>query len=315
MTAAGFPLRGVRLHPRRNGAGPLRGPVGGQDGLLIVGHGSACSVSAEEMDHIAALVSRERPDLVVGLGYLELCEPPAGRILDALVESGCRRITVMPLQLFAAGHAKNDVPAIVLEGRARHPGVELGFAGPLGVSRALVAMAGERLGAAGADGLPLLVIARGTSDPDANSEAYRAARLTAEWSGAPSVHTAFTGVTWPRVPHVLSDMERLGIDRAAVLFWFLCHGKLIERAREEIAGHRATTGADLVDAGYFGPDPALAGLVLERRDESLSGVANQNCDTCGYRAPFPGLDDRVGQPLGVGHSHLAVEHRGHHHHH
>jgi sirohydrochlorin cobaltochelatase len=66
---------------------------------------------------------------------------------------------------------------------------------------------------------------------------------------------------------------------------------------------------DILDAGHLGPDPALVSLVVDRYRESLGGVVVVNCDTCAYRAPWPGREARVGQAIGVGHSDLAVEHR------
>jgi sirohydrochlorin cobaltochelatase len=116
-------------------------------------------------------------------------------------------------------------------------------------------------------------------------------------------------------------MRRLGHERFGLFFWFLCTGKLIERAREQVAA----SGLDVVDAGYFGPNPAVVPIIEQRRTEALEGIPRVNCDTCSYRAPWPGMEDRVAQRVGVGHSHLAVEHRqghdhdhqhdhGHHHH-
>jgi hypothetical protein len=55
-------------------------------------------------------------------------------------------------------------------------------------------------------------------------------------------------------------------------------------------------------------------LVWERAVEAVAGEVRMSCDVCSYRAPFPGRESRAGQALGVGHSHLAVEHRGHVHH-
>ena len=67
--------------------------------------------------------------------------------------------------------------------------------------------------AAGGAGLPLLMVARGTSDPDANAEAYKAARLVAEWTGAPFVHVGFSGVTGPSVRQAADVFGRLGLRR------------------------------------------------------------------------------------------------------
>lgn len=282
------------------------------NGLLLVAHGSRNAAGVAEAHQLGAEVSMACPDLRVATGFLELADPPAGLVLDDLVARGCARITVQPLMLLAAGHGKNDVPAIALEGRARHPGVEFAFGSPLGVVPELLAVAQMRLKEAAAEGWPLLVIARGTSDPDANAEAARAARLLAEWCGAPDLELGFTGVTWPSVPDALDRMARLGHTRAAVFFWFLATGKLVERAREQIAHFVDATGIQVRDAGYFGADPALVPVIRQRHDEAIAGVHRTNCDTCSYRAEWPGLGERVAQPRGVGHSHLAAEHRLNH---
>lgn len=270
------------------------------------------------MHAIGELAATSLPGLAVEVGYLEMSDPPAGQALDKLAARGCRRIVVLPLMLLAAGHGKSDVPAVVLEGRQRHPGIEIVFGSPLGVARELIVALGDAIGDAGARDLPLLVVARGTSDPDANAEAHRAARLLAEWSGAPFVHTAFTGVTWPRVPDGLDVMRdaitRMGHHAFGLAFWFLCDGRLVQRSRTEVAAFSERTGVTVLDAGYLGPNPHVLSVIIERyRQATSGGQPVYTCDTCAYRAPFPGLEDRVGQARGVGHSHLALEHRHHSH--
>jgi sirohydrochlorin cobaltochelatase len=287
------------------------------DGLLLVAHGSKSAAGTAEAMATGEQVAAAHPELAVELGFLELADPPAGPMLDRLVERGCTRIVVQPLILLAAGHGKSDVPAVALEGRDRHPHVEIVFGSPLGVVPELLAIGASNIEQAGAKGLPLLVVARGTSDPDANAEAMRAARLLAEWTQTDFVDVGFTGMTWPTVPEALERMRRLGHERFGLFFWFLCTGKLIERARDQVAA----SALDVVDAGYFGANPALVPIIDQRRREALAGIPRVNCDTCSYRAPWPGMEDRVAQGVGVGHSHLAVEHRsgghdhGHHHSH
>jgi sirohydrochlorin ferrochelatase len=281
------------------------------EGLLLVGHGSRSDEGAAEMLAIARLVGAALPDVAVDVGFLEITDPPAGPVLDRLAAAGCGRVVVLPVVLLGAGHAKSDVPALVLEGRRRHPDLHVHFGSPLGISRDLVGLLGGALTAAGGQGLPLLLVARGTSDPDANGDAHKVTRLLGEWVGAPFMHTAFTGVTAPLVPAGLEVFARLGYRRMAVAFWFLCTGVLVERARAEIAAFSAATGVEVVDAGHLGPDPKVVPAILERYEEAVRGIPAVNCDLCAYRAPWPGREGRLGQPIGVGHSHLAADHRGH----
>ncbi|HEX4244662.1 MAG TPA: CbiX/SirB N-terminal domain-containing protein, partial [Acidimicrobiales bacterium] len=159
----------------------------GHEGLLLVGHGSQSAASGMEMRAIAGLVADQLPGVLVDVGFLEMTEPSASVALDRLVGQGCRRIVVLPLVLLGAGHAKNDVAAVVLEGRERHPRCDLVFGSPLGVAKDLVEIMGAAVTSVAGRGLPLLLVARGTSDPDANGDAAKAARLVGEWSDAPFV--------------------------------------------------------------------------------------------------------------------------------
>lgn len=302
-----------RLAPVR----PDRGPSQGSDGMLIVGHGSYCKISAAQMHEIGDHVAAAFPDLVVEVGFLEMTHPPANQVLDAMVERGCTRIVVMPFMLLAATHSKSDVPAIIVEGRQRHPQVELIFGSSLGVVPELIEIAADNVTQQGGAGLPLMVIARGTSDPDANGDALKASRLLGEWLDAGVVSTGFTGMTWPLTPEALEQLGHVVRARAtdgeapkiALFFWFICNGKLIERARQQIAEFTEATGIDVIDAGYFGPDPRLVAIIARRYAEALEGSPVVNCDTCAYRAPFPGQEEKVGKPIGEGHSHFAADHR------
>jgi sirohydrochlorin cobaltochelatase len=280
--------------------------------LLLVAHGSVCARSRLEVETLAHLIGESLPEVAVDAGYLEMSQPAAGLVADRLVEQGCRRVAVLPMMLLGAGHAKSDVPAVVQEARFRHPDLMFPFGAPLGVSRLPIELLGKAVVASGGAGLPLLVVARGTSDPDANAEACKAARLLAEWTGAPFAYAGFSGVTGPSVAEAAGVFARLGFDRLAVAWWYLCYGKLIERGRADLARFAAESGMGIIDAGHLGPDPALVPLVVGRYHEALAGRVAVNCDTCAYRAPWPGREERVGQAIGVGHSHLAREHRHSH---
>ncbi|HZT65501.1 MAG TPA: sirohydrochlorin chelatase [Acidimicrobiales bacterium] len=292
-------------------------PVAAPDAVVLVAHGSRSPAGREEMEALAASVARARPGVEVRLGYLELCDPPAAAVIDDVLSAGASCVAVTPLMLHAAGHSKSDVPAVVAAARAHHPGARLVYARPLGADHTLLTLARARLAEAGGCGLPLAVLARGSSDPDANAEAYRVSRLLADMCATSVVATGFSGVTWPSVPEALEQLRRLGAEQVAAFAWFIATGLLVDRMQEDFGRFSDRTGVPVVFAGHLGVGPGVVSLVLERVDEAMAGQAVPNCDACAYRRPFPGLEERVGLPIGVGHSHLASDHlhQAHRHHH
>ncbi len=278
------------------------------EAVLLVAHGSRSAAGQAEMAALARSVAGQIPAAMVRFGYLELSEPPASAALDEILASGARDVVVIPLMLHAAGHAKSDVPAVVLGARGRHPDARITYGRPFGVDHSLLALGHSRLEQAGALGLPLAVVSRGTSDPDANAEATRVCRLLAEMSRTRLAVAGFSGVTWPDVPGALDQLRRLGAERIATFAWFLATGVLLDRMREDYRSFEDATGIEVVDAGYLGTGTALADLVLQRIAEAAEGRTVPNCDACAYRRPFPGLEERVGLAVGSGHSHLAAHH-------
>ena len=82
--------------------------------------------------------------------------------------------------------------------------------------------------------------------------------------------------------------------------WSLLAGLLeqsVADAADEVARE---TGLEVIDGGRFGPDAAVADIVLDRYREALTGDVRANCDLCCYRVPLPGLEQRVGAPSGGG---------------
>ncbi|GHJ15445.1 uroporphyrinogen-III C-methyltransferase [Micromonospora sp. AKA38] len=288
-------------------------------GLVIVGHGTR---SAAGVDQFAALVERVRRRGVVGDvegGFIELSRPPLTDAVTALVERGHRALVALPLVLTAAGHGKGDIPAAMAREQQRHPGLTYRYGRPLGPHPLLHAAIEERIDAAlaGADraGTWIALIGRGSTDPDANAEVAKVARLLWEGRGYAGVEPGFISLAEPSVPAVLERLRRLGARRIVVAPYFLFAGvlpdRIVARSAEFAAAH---PDLDVRVAEVIGDCDALADLVLERHAEALAGDIRMNCDTCAYRVLMPGFADKVGRPQRP-HDHPDDPVDGHHHHH
>lgn len=274
--------------------------------LLIVGHGTRSPEGQEECAALLETVRARRPGRRVELGYLELCDPPIADVVAGLVADGVDDITVVPLVLLGAGHAKGDVPAAIARERRRHPGVRFGYGQPLGVHPDLVELVDTRLRGAVDEAhrheTAVVLVGRGTTDPDANADLAKIARLLWEGRPWPLVEPAFISLASPSVPDALKRSRRLGARRVVVVPYFLFTGILEQRIRDQAATWAAgVPDVEVTSAGYLGPDVTVADLVLARTDEARAGEATGNCDTCLYRVALPGFEDKVGAPQTLHH--------------
>ncbi len=100
--------------------------------LVLFAHGARDAGWAEPFRAIRDAVSARRPDLTVELAFLELMQPPLGDCVARLAHDGHKRITVAPLFLAQGGHLKQDLPKLLKELVASHPGVEIQVLAPIG---------------------------------------------------------------------------------------------------------------------------------------------------------------------------------------
>jgi cobalt transport protein ATP-binding subunit len=287
--------------------------------LFLLGHGTREPAGVAEFGQLAALVARAHhdhhrrtardgsPPAPMAHGFIELTEPHVDDALDDLVATGADDIVVVPYVLFGAGHLKDDGPAALDRARRRHPGTRFTLARDLGVHPGVLAAADARATAAlrqlhpaGWDpaATAVVVVGRGSTDPDAVADTVKFSRLLQDGRGLGEVHTAFAAMAEPGVNGALDRAARLGATSIAVVPLLLFDGVLVRRiAAEAEAWVASHPGIDVAVGGHLGADRALAGVVLDRFTEAAGGAARMNCDVCAYRVRLPGFEDKVAQPL------------------
>ncbi|MEO9863143.1 MAG: sirohydrochlorin chelatase [Yoonia sp.] len=264
-------------------------------GVMICGHGSRSQSAVDEFATLADKLPALLPDdWMTDYGYLEFANPVIRDGLDKLREAGCDRVLAVPGMLFAAMHAKNDIPTVLNTYAAKH-GMTVSYGRELGVDPKMIAAAAGRIreavDQANADlgDLPLeetclVVIGRGASDPDANGNVAKIARMVAEGMGFGWHEVGFSGVTFPLVEPCLQHVTRLGYKRVIVFPYFLFSGILIDRIygfTDQVAAEYPDI--DFVKAGYLGDHPQVLATFAERIIEQVGDNPPPNCGTCQYR--------------------------------
>jgi sirohydrochlorin cobaltochelatase len=279
--------------------------------IVLVGHGSRDPEATTEFCRVVAGLAALDPERVVECGYLEFSQPVIADAIARCVERGARDIIVLPAMLMAGGHVKNDIPSEIHDAEARFPDVTFRYGRHLHLHPNLLELMRRRIEEAEAtspnkiaraDSL-LLVVGRGSSDPDANGDVGKLARLLGEgmqfgWSMA-----CYSGVTTPLVPEALERCGRMGYRRIVLAPFLLFTGVLEKRIRRQTAEFAAAhPETEFLVSSYLNADPLLVGAFADRAEEAVAGTADMNCQLCKYRVPLPGFEDAVDEPQ-VGHHH------------
>jgi len=287
--------------------------------LLIVGHGTRDERGRQAfIDLVERYQTLDRSRSVVPC-FLELCEPSIQQGIDRCVEQGHTEISVLPLLLFAARHNKFDITNELDQAKQRHPQLAFHYGRHLGIAPGLLELWRQRLAALddpehNPNGIPraetvLLFVGRGSSDPDANGEACKLARMLWEGSGYKAVETCFIGITYPRLEQGFERARLLQPQRIVVLPHFLFAGVLMEKIFTAATREQNQFPHIAVNClPEMGVQPQLLQLLRERELETQQGQVQMNCETCKFRLAAAGEGNHH-------HHHDNGHHHGDSHHH
>jgi precorrin-8X/cobalt-precorrin-8 methylmutase len=283
-------------------------------GIVIAGHGSRDPDAVREFEALVKLVQQRAPEHVIHHGYLEFSSPTISEAIEQNIAAGMTQIAVVPGVLLAARHAKNDMPSELLAMASKYPKIDFHFGAPLNLHPQLLQLAQERIIEAEStsqqtirrDDTCLVLVGRGTTDPDANGEVSKLARMLEEGMGFGGVYVCYSGTAKPLVSDGLRAAAMLGFARIIVLPFFLFDGVLVKRIYAAADALRERELAlEVLSAGYFGAHPYVADVMIERAREAIEGRAAMNCTLCKYRVQIVGFEAQVGEPQQAHHMQVS----------
>lgn len=281
--------------------------------VLFVGHGSRDPHGNDEVRAFVQSVVETLNQPIAETCFLEFERPNIADGMEICIKKGATRVVVIPIILFAAGHAKIHIPAAIDEAKLKYPLVQFIYGRPIGIHDKVLDILTSRTGDAGIeksaelDDTAILVVGRGSSDPDANSDLFKISRLLWEKMKVKWVETAFIGVTSPLIEEGMDKCIKLGARHVVVVPYFLFTGILINRMELILEEFRLKhPDHQFSMAEYFGFHPDLKLILRDRVNEALNDEVKVNCDMCHYRiAAMDGIEH---------HHHHDHDHHDHDHH-
>lgn len=282
-------------------------------GIVIAGHGSRDPDGVREFEALVTLVKQRAAGRKITHGFLEFAKPTIDEAVRANLAAGSQKVAIAPGVLLAATHAKNDMPSEVLALQKEFPDANLHYGAALHLHPLILKLFREKIIEAEARSMKLVkradtclvVVGRGTTDPDANSDVSKLARMLEEGMGFGASFVCYSGTAEPLVADGLKRAARLGFARVLVAPFFLFTGVLVKRiyaAADELAASQ--TGVEVLKCDYLGIHEHVADAVLERAAESVAGTTVANCSLCKYRVQIVGYEKEVGTPQQGHHFHV-----------
>ncbi|WP_026733671.1 sirohydrochlorin chelatase [Fischerella sp. PCC 9605] len=293
---------------------PIKRPV------LMIGHGTRDADGRQALLDFAAIyqtLDRSRPVVPC---FLELTGPTIQEGIDQCVEQGYTEFSVLPVLLFAARHNKFDVTNELDRAKAKYPQLKFHYGRHFGITPGIIELWRSRLAEldkpennplqiSRADTV-LLFVGRGSSDPDANGDVYKLARILWEGSGYSTVETCFIGITHPRLEEGFRRARLYQPKRIIVLPYFLFTGALVKKIFNITAQQQEQyPEISMTCLPEMGLHPQLFSVLREREIETQLGQVQMNCEMCKFRLAA------ISNHHGHNHSHDHHHHDHHNHDH
>lgn len=213
---------------------------------------------------------------------LEFQHPTIPEAWQALIARGAQHIHVAPLLLFAAGHARADIPEIVFACAAMTPGISYDQCGPLSRAPSVVALSISRIHQAASDNqiqiddsVALVMVGRGSYDPCAKADMRMLGEIVGHHCGIRNRSVGFYAMTEPKLPEVLDEVaSRAGIRSVIIQPHLLFQGRLYDAIQSQVdqaAGRHPNVSFIL--GGYLGPTEAVAEALVRRAFSQACWVA------------------------------------------
>lgn len=283
------------------------------EAILFVGHGSKNANGNQEILQFVEQIKPQFSAPVIETCYLEFASPDIPQGIDQCVAKGATSISLVPIMFLAAGHSKIHIPHAIDEAKVKYPHVHFTYGRPVGIHHRIIDMLENCLREQGlandSQDAAIVLIGRGSSDPDANSDLYKIGRLLAERFDHLPLELAYIGVTRPTVEDGVEKAIKLGAKSVYLVPYLFFTGVLMNRMHDKYSAfNEQYTNTEFHMTNYFGFRDEVKDVFKERAEEAVAGQAKLNCDVCEFRL-------HAMEHMDVHHHHHHEHDHDHHHEH
>jgi sirohydrochlorin ferrochelatase len=239
--------------------------------VLYVCHGSRVK---EARDEAIAFITRCQKWIKADLHeicFLELASPSIEEGFSSCVKQGATHIAVVPLLLLTAVHAKKDIPLEIEKTAQRFPAIEITYGKPIGVHPKLAESVLERV----TEQQPkhtasslIVLIGRGSSDPDVSKDLQAIAKLVKNQSGIEDIRTCYLTAATPSFEDTLAELIQVKGKEIYFVPYLLFTGILMKNIKAKVSYARQQNDKIQL-CRYLGYDSRVEAVFKERVTEAI----------------------------------------------
>lgn len=242
--------------------------------VLYVFHGSRLKEAKEEAITFFNHCQQKSPFSIQHYAFLELADPSIEVSVKQCVEAGATEIAVVPILLFAAGHAKKDIPAIIQKLKEQYPSVHLYYGKPLGVNESMVNTVVERINSAIKESpsvskpTKVVMIGRGSKDVEMQAKFQELCSIVQKQLNLETKWCYLTAAE-PTFQQMLEQVQKDSGNQYIFVPYLIFTGFLLKRIKNDLASS-LPQHIEWVLANYIGQHPNVHRLVVQRGEEAFS---------------------------------------------
>lgn len=235
--------------------------------ILYICHGSRIEKARKEAIAFIKRCGGKVAADIQEISFLELASPSIQEGFDSCVKKGATHISVVPLLLLTALHAKKDIPDEIQKCRDIYPDIKVNYGRPIGVHDKMADSVIKKI----KDTAPIdastvaVLIGRGSSDPDVMRDLGALAELVLKRTQLEDVRTCYLTAASPSFSETLESVKNTD-ENVIFIPYLLFTGLLMKGIEKEIL---RTNNEHILLGNYLGYDPLVEEAFLDRVNETL----------------------------------------------
>ncbi|MFC4404773.1 sirohydrochlorin chelatase [Gracilibacillus xinjiangensis] len=240
------------------------------EAVIYICHGSRLKKSKTESFELIDRVKQKVDIPIQEACFLELQEPDLAQTVSKVVASGATKVTILPVLLLTAGHAKVDIPEMIEKEVKKYPKIDFHYGRPIDVDTKMIKAVKDHIEKVtdNVEHYDILFVGRGSSDPQTLEDTGAIVSLLRREYPRNNIEKCFLAASEPKFESFLA--EKVNVQKKSVLIvpYLLFTGLLIKGIKEYIEQFSLEEDQEILISEYLGHHENVVSVLKDRVEEA-----------------------------------------------